>query len=68
MRGSDPQCRLGILSIVLPTAVLTGEISYYLDLWLGSRALQLYRTRSADAFWHQGSKAHNAVMKWLKEH
>jgi hypothetical protein len=68
LRESDPQHALNISSIVLPTAVLTDEITYYLDLWIGSRALQLYRSRSADSFWYQGSKAHNGVFQWLKEH
>lgn len=67
-RDSDPQSTLGISNIVLPTAVLTDEISHYLDLWIGSHALQVYRSRPADAFWYEGSKAHTAVLQWLKEH
>jgi hypothetical protein len=68
LRDSDSQSTLGISDIVLPTAVLTDEISHYLDLWIGSHALHVYRSRSADAFWYEGSKAHNAVLQWLKEH
>jgi hypothetical protein len=68
LRDTDPHHSLGISSIVLPTAVLTREVSYYLDLWLGSPALQLYWNRSADAFWDKTSEAYRAVMRWLKEH
>jgi hypothetical protein len=68
LRDSDPQSALGISDIVLPTAVLTDEISHYLGLWLGSSAPQVYQSRSADAFWYEGSKAHNAVLQWFKEH
>jgi hypothetical protein len=68
LRDSDPHHSLGISNIVLPTAVLTDEIGSYLDLWVDSRALQLYRARSADSFWYKESKAHSAVMQWLKEH
>jgi hypothetical protein len=68
LRITDPQHSLGISNIVLPTAVLTDEISDYLDLWIGSAALQLYWERSADTFWDKGSKAYRDVMRWFKDH
>lgn len=75
LRDSDPQHPLGVSSIVLPTAVLTEDISYYLDLWLGSKAHELYVSREEnedgtlrDAFWNTSSKAYGQVTSWLRKH
>lgn len=75
LRESDPLHPLGISGIVLPTAVLTGNIAHYLNLWLGTSAFRLYVKRFGnkdgtlcDAFWNPKERAYGQVISWLAEH
>jgi hypothetical protein len=70
LRDSNPHHPLGISNVILPTAVLTGDIGYFLDLWVGSDALRTYASRLGftDAFWAPNSRAHAQLTSWLRSH
>jgi hypothetical protein len=70
LRDTHPFHSLGVANIVLPTAVLTGDIASFLDLWLGSAALKklVMGPWLHDNFWYPKGKAYGQFMAWLRNH
>lgn len=72
LKEVDPYHPLGVVNVVLPTAVLTGKIATYLDLWRESPAIYRYVASWNDegtlgeVFWDRGSEAQRSVVDWFR--
>jgi hypothetical protein len=72
LRNKDcPGHPLSAVEVVLPTAVLTGEIDHYLDSWLGTRTIYTGLSSlqaGSDAWWFTDSDGYQKVRSWLLAH
>jgi hypothetical protein len=74
LKNRNPYHPLGIHNVVLSTAVLTGNVGSYLDIWRGSPAVYRYiagmndddTDRLNDAYWNAESPAYRSVIGWFK--